>query len=198
MGKRYEGKKYILAVQNGLESYQRAFLFALIPQFLTCPFFIQLLDTPDHTASDPSLKPSPPATLLRGGPAVSFPPSQPPIPPVGGAELRAKTPEPYAAPAVAERSGATKGFLCGNISGDATCPPALTQPAARASLVPSSHYLARTWPRPGSRRESGRRVPGALGNLRARISWGSCQGSGSSAAVVVAFPDCWPGASCWF
>ena len=98
MGKRYEGKKYILAVQNGLESYQRAFLFALIPQFLTCPFFIQRLDTPDHTASDPSLKPSPPATLLRGGPAMSFSPSQPPLPPVGGAELRAKTPEPNAAP----------------------------------------------------------------------------------------------------
>ena len=129
---------------------------------------------------------------------MSFPPSQPPLPPVGGAELRAKTPEPNAAPAVAERSGATKGFLCGNISGDATCPPALTQPAARASLAPSSPYLARTWPRPGSRRESGRHVPGALGNLRARISWGRCRGPGSSAAVVVAFPDCWPGASCWF
>lgn len=128
---------------------------------------------------------------------MSFPPSQPPPPPVGWAELHAKAPEPDAAKAVAERTEAPKSCICGNISSDVTCLSASTQPAARASLSPPPPHLARTWPRPGSHREPGRRVPGALGKRRARAPWGRRPGPGSPAAVAAAFPDCWPGASCW-
>lgn len=66
----------------------------------------------------------------------------------------------------------------------------------RASVFPRTPpHLARTWSRPGSCRELGEFVPGALGNRRA--PWGRRPGPGSPAAVAAAFPDFWRGASCW-